>query len=641
METVDDKRFIYEFGKFVLDPQEKTLFSDGAPLHLPAKEYETLLLLVENNGKALSKEEIISAVWHDTFVEEGNLAKQISRLRKIFNSGGEQFIETLPKHGYRFSADVEQIFQPDAETILEKRTVKRLTVRFENEIEDAPRTLPPAKKRIFTTPVLITFCSIVLLAAVAGVWLWENARTRAAKINSMAVLPLKSLTGEETGKALGWGLADALITKIGSLRTVAVRPTSSVAKFAAGDADALEIGKYLNVDAVLEGTIQQSDGRIRLNVRLLRVENGEQIWAETFDAEATKIFDLEDRLSEQTARALGLKLGVRDGEHLTKRFTTNPEAFDAYLKGRYFWNKRSEEDFRKAIEYFNQAVEKDPNYALAYSGLADCYILLGVWGAEMPKEVFPQAKQYAERALQIDSGLAEALVSRAFVEWVYDWDFGRADADFSRAIELNPNYPTAHHWYSYFLVSQGRASQAIAEIKKARELEGPLNIGVNTDIGEIYSWAGKYGEAEPYLREVLKIEPNYAVAHHVLAINLLKQNRVSEAIAEEETAQRLESEPRVLAVLVYAYAAGGEREKALKVLDELDKLSKQKYVSPFSKAIARIGLGETDAAMDELEKAYDERSDTMAIIGIYPLLDSLRANPRFVKLEQQVNQMAR
>jgi len=639
METVESKRFIYQFGKFALDPFEKTLFAEGVPMHLPAKEFETLLLLVENNGRALSKEEMMRSVWSDSFVEEGNLAKQISRLRKIFNGDGAVTIETLPKHGYRFSAEINRIFRPDQETILEKRTIKRMTVRVEDEADDASLLALPPKKGFFTPRrFLLTF--LLFLVALASLFaLWNYWREKNAKIDSIAVLPLKPLGDDEKNNALSLGLTDALITKIGNLRSVAVRPLSSVVKFNNAESDVLEIGKNLNVDAVLEGTIQQSENRVRINVRLLRTENGEQIWAEKFEAETAKLFDLEDRLSEQTARALKGKLGTAEREHLTKRFTNNAEAFDAYLKGRFFWNKRTEADFRKAIEYFNLAVEKDPNYALAYSGLADCYILLGVWGAEKPKEVFPRAEQYAEKALQADAELAEASVSRAFVKWVYDWDFEGANADFARAIELNPNYATAHHWYAYFLVSENRPERAIDEIKTARDLEGPLNISVNTDIGEIYSWASRYTEADAALREVLKIEPNYAVARHVLAINLLKQNRVAEAVAEAETARRLESEPRVLAVLTYAYAADGKRAEALQTFNELNELSKQKYVSPFSKAIALLGLGDREAAFSELEKAYEERSDTMAIINVYPLLEPLRADPRFVKIQQQIGRL--
>jgi len=258
-----------------------------------------------------------------------------------------------------------------------------------------------------------------------------------------------------------------------------------------------------------------------------------------------------------------------------------------------------------------------------------------VWGSDAPNQVFPQARQAANKALESDPGLAEALVSRAFVEWVYEWDPQKADADFLRAIELSPNYATAHHWYSYFLVSRGFNDRAIAEIKTAQRLEGPLTLSVNTDIGEIYSWAGRYDEADTLLRDVLKIEPSYAVAHHVLGINLIKRARISEAIREEETARRLESEPRVLAVLAYAYALDGEREKAMELLEELDGLSKQKYVSPFSIALVRVGLGETDLALKELERAYDQRSDTMAVLNVYPLLDPLRSDPRFADIARR------
>jgi DNA-binding winged helix-turn-helix (wHTH) protein/TolB-like protein/Tfp pilus assembly protein PilF len=636
MEDAENTRFIYQFGEFTLNPQEKTLFLSGKPIHLPQKEFETLRLLVENNGRALSKEEIISQVWQETIVEENNLAKQISRLRKLLNINSEVQIETLPKHGYRFSAQVNRISPVNEESFLEKHTIKRVTVRVEEDISNPPPILPPIASK-FSNPRFFVIFGLAVLAIIFAVWYWSKPSVQ-TKINSIAVLPIKSLVKENDTQILQLGLTDALITKIGSLPELSVRPMSSVIKFNESEKDALEIGKTLNVDAVLEATIQQADGRIRINVRLLRTANGEQIWTEKFEGESTKIFDLEDRLSEQTARALGLKLGVKENEHLTKRFTNNPQAFDDYLKGRFFWNKRTEEGFRKAIEYFNQATQKDPNYSLAYSGLADCYILLGVWGAEKPKDVFPQAHEFTEKALQSDSGLTEAMVSRAFVKWVYDWNWRGADEDFQRAIKLNPNYATAHHWYSYFLISNGRADEAIAEIKMARELEGPLNISVNTDIGEIYSWAGRYDEAEQYLREVLQIEPNYAVAHHVLAINLLKQNRFQEAVAEAETAHRLENEPRVLAVLAYAYAANGELEKALKTTEELNELSKQKYVSPFSKAIALIGLGETKPTISELEKAYSERSDTMAIISVYPLLENLRDNPEFIEIQRRVSQ---
>lgn len=635
MQSTGSKGVIYEFGRFVLDPGEKKLLAGDVPVHLPAKEFDTLLMLVEHNGKALTKEEMMSAIWQDSFVEEGNLAKQISRLRKIFNTNGEEFIETIPKHGYRFNADLRLTTREMEEPIvLERRTVKRLTVSVEDKEDGDRMALKEAPRTFFTVP-RIAVSILMILTGVSVIWFWSR-RDQTPKSTTIAVLPIRPLSEEENDKLLAAGLTDALTTKLGSLKDIVVRPAGSVAQFAKSESDPIEIGKKLAVQSVLEGTILQSDGRLRVNMRLLDVQTGAQIWSEKFDGAFADVFDLEDRTSEMAARAIVTKLSGEPAGRVTKRYTENREAYHAYLRGRYFWNKRTKDGFNRAIEFFNEAVAKDPNYALAYSGIADCYILLGVWGSSPPNQVFPRARAAAEMALQVNPELPEALVSLAFVEWVHGWNFEKAGADFRRAIELNQNYATAHHWYSYYLVSQGKNDEAIAEIKRAQELEGPLTLSVNTDIGEIYSWAGRYDEAELYLRDVLKVEPNYAIAHHVLGINLLKQNRVQEAIVEQEIARRLEGEPRVLSALGYAYAVAGDTEKARAIINELDVLSKQKYVSQFSRGIVHVGLGESSEAMSCFENAYQERSDTMAILEIYPLLDKLRADARFGELAQKV-----
>lgn len=635
METVENKKFVYEFGKFALDPQEKTLFADGVPVRLPAKEFKTLLLLIENNGHALSKEEMLAALWQGAFVEESNLAKQISRLRKLLNANGQKYIETLPKHGYRFSAEVSQIFQPDEEIVPEERdTVKCLTAPVENEIKDAPPIAPPPRKKLSRAAVAAAFGLIILLGGI-GVWFWFG-RVRAEKINSIAVLPLKSLSQEENNRALGFALTDALITKIGGLRQIAVRSTGAVGSYADAPQDALEIGKKLNVDAVLEGTILQSENRLRIYVRLLRVADGAQIWEEKFEGEAAKIFDIEDRLTEQTAQALRLRLGAGENERITRRSTADANAFDAYAKGRYFWNQRTEQSLKKAVGFFYQAVQKDPNYARAFSGLADCYILLGIWGAVPPSDAMPKAKEAALNALGKDEALAEARVSLAFVKWTYDWDWTGADAEFQTALRLDPNYATAHHWYAYFLASAGRFDEAISHINKAREIEGSLSLSISTDIGEIYCWARQYDKAIEHLREVVRLAPEFASARNALGVAYLKKGQIAEALTELETARRLDNSPRMMSSLGYAYGASGEREKALQIIEELKKLSRERYVSSFSLAVVHAGLGEKEEAVARLEEAFRERSDTMAVLGVYPLLDNLRANPRFVKLAERV-----
>ncbi|HUR97388.1 MAG TPA: tetratricopeptide repeat protein, partial [Pyrinomonadaceae bacterium] len=616
---------------------------DGVPMHLPAKEFETLLLLVENNGKALSKDQMMSSVWQDAFVEEGNLAKQVSKLRKLLKGDrdGGANIETIPKHGYRFSADVRLVESESASPIiLQRRTVKRITIApgSENDHVPMPRALPPAPRAI-ARRIILPLTVLVLLSGVVLFWYWNrSAPSRVSQIKSIAVLPLRSLTPDEEIDALGLGLTDSLITELGSVRHIVVRPIASVRGFSNSTEDALEIGRKLRVDAVLDGTIQEAGGRLRINARLVSTANGEQIWAEKFDDNFTNMFEVQDRISEQAARTLTAMLTGQPSNQgrLTKRYTENPAAFDAYLKGRYHWNKRNDADFRRAIEYFNRAVELDPNYALAYAGLADSHILLAVWGTEPPASSMELAKQAALKALSADPNIAEAHTSLAFVKWVYDWDFPGADAEFLRAIELNPNYATAHHWRSYYLVSMDRGDEAILAIKRAQELEGPLSLGIMTDVGEIYCWAKHYEDAIEHLNEVIRVEPNYAVAHYELGIAYLKTNKITEAVAELSRARELESEPRIVSALAFAFGAGGRPDEARAFIGELEAESARRYVSPFSIAIAYAGLGEDETAIDWLRKARAERSDAMAILKVHPLLSRLHANPRFMKLAQEV-----
>ena len=639
MEATENKGFVYEFGKFILDPREKTLYSDGVPVHLAAKEFETLLLLVEHNGKALSKDAMMAAIWQDAFVEESNLAKQISRLRKIFNNKDEQFIETLPKHGYRFSADMSATTAPvDDPVVIEKRTVKRVTVAYDNgkKLRASQLQLPPPRWTFRAWRWVVAAAAIVTIGSV-GLWFWFRSTAGDEKrISTIAVLPLRPLSGDEGERTLALGLTDALITKLGSLKHLAIRPLGSVAGFSEGAVDPLEAGRRLNVDAVLEGSIQHSDGRLRVNARLLNTATGEQIWGDKFDDNLTNMFEVQDHISETAARALTATLAGVSGERLTKRYTESPAAFDAFIKGRYYWNKRTEPDFRRAVEYFDQAVAIDPNYALAYAGLADTYILLAVWGTEPPNISLPKAKDAAQKALAADADLAEAHTSLAFIDWIYDWDFAAADHEFDVALQLNPNYATAHHWRSYYLVSMGRNDQAIDSIKRARELEGPLSLGIMTDVGEIYCWAGRYDEAVEQLSDIIQREPQYAIAHYVLGITYLKDNMPINAIDELERARELEDSPRIASALAYAYGAAGEIDKARQVIAELQNISAYRYVSPFSLAIAYAGIGDDTTAMDRLEDAYTERSDAMAILVTHPLLTKLHTNPRFIDLASKV-----
>ncbi len=632
-----NQKFVYEFGKFALDPQEKTLFANGVPLHLPAKEFETLLLLVENNGRALSKEEMITAVWQDAFVEEGNLAKKISRLRKILNTNGDKLIETLPKHGYRFSADVRQILPSANETILEKRTVKRLTLRVEEDNSDSPLLLPAAEKK-FPKRTIFIFFGLIMAAAIFGIW-YSSKPKPTSKIGSIAVLPLRSLNAGENDKTVGLGLTDALITKIGGLKTVIVRPLSAVTKFT--DDDALEIGKKLSVDAVLEGTVYEADGRVRLNVRLLRVENGEQIWAEKFEGESARVFDLEDRLSEQTARALGLKLGEGDSERLTKRYTINADAHHAYVRGRFFWNRRTPGDLKEAVKYFSEAVEKDPNYALAYVGLADAYSLLADYGAVSPKESYEKARAAASKALELDDNLAGAHTSLAYVKMYYYWDWEGAESSYRRAIALNPNYATARQWYSEYLTAMGRFDEALAEIRRAKEID-PLSPIVNAGEVWILYFARRYDEAIAQGQKIVEINPEFAEIHEYLKRCYDQKGMYREAIAARQMRRKLAgSDDRETAALRNAASASDADVYWRNRLEQEIEDARREKSEAFDLAEIYARIGENEKAFEWLEKAYQERHYTVMYLKVAPNLDSLRNDPRFDDILQRIGQMPR
>lgn len=624
METAENKRFVYEFGRFLLDPREKTLFVDGKAIRLPAKEFETLLLLVENNGRALSKEEMMAAVWQDAFVEEANLAKQISRLRKIFNSGGEKLIETLPKHGYRFSADVNQILKPAEETVLEKRTVKRLTVSVAQELDKSPPLLPAANRNF----PLILGIGLTLSAIILGVWFWRAANAP-AEINSMAVLPLRSLSDRENNKALGLGLTDSLIMKIGGLRQVVVRPISAVTPYADAPQDSLEIGKKLKVDAVLEGTIQHFEGRVRLNVRLLRVENGEQIWAEQFESDAAQIFDLQDRLTAQTAHALKLKLGASETRQITKRFTSNAEALDVYLKGRYFSNRRTPGDLKMAIGFFNEAIVKDPNYALAYAALADAYSLLADYDGAIPADAYPKAKEAAMKALKLDEELADAHTSLAYVKMVYYHDWQGAQDGYRRAIALNPNYATARHWYSEYLTAMGRFDEALVEFRRAKEID-PLSPSINVQEVWILFYARRFDEAIERGRRIAEMIPDYAEIYDPLKRCYDQKGMYAEAIAARQKRRKLAGwDTTETAALKSAASTSESAVYWKKRLEQEIEEARRELPMPFEMALIHAHLGEKDLAFKWLDKAIEKRDYSVMFLRVTSDIDPLRSDARF------------
>jgi TolB-like protein/DNA-binding winged helix-turn-helix (wHTH) protein/Tfp pilus assembly protein PilF len=634
MERGVNQKLIYEFGKFILDPQEKTLFVDGAALHLPAKEFETLLLLVENNGRALSKDEMIAVIWRDAFVEESNLAKQISSLRKIFDSNGERFIETLPKHGYRFSAEINRIVQPIEETILEKHTIKRLTVRVKEDLDDAPLALPPAGRKI-STRAMLAICGLGVLAIATGFWYWSKLSIP-TKINSIAVLPLKSLTAEENNKALGLGLADALITKIGSLRVISVRPTSAVVKFAETDADALEIGKKLNVDAVLEGTIQQSEGRLRINARLLKTSNGEQIWAENFDQPASEIFALQDALSNKIAKTLAFELNKSQFAELASRPTENAEAFEKYLRGRFYQSQNNEQGLTRSIEFYEQAIALDAGFAEPYAGIADAYLILYNFSLRPTDEMIPKVKQNLSRAMQLNPNLSQAYLTAAQLAFLYEHDGEKAGKFYQKSVELNPNNADAFLRYGYFLTSLGRFDEALVQLEKSRELN-PISSIVQANIGLVYLSRRDYPAAIEQLNKTIAENPEVSIPHWLLGASYEGKGEAKKGLAENLLALKLEGEPELAARLETINQTGGEQTAYQAWFDEMLKVRKNGFVPAIQIGFLAAVLRNRTATLDWLEKAEQEHDAILWQIKYVARYDFVRDDERFKRLIEKMD----
>jgi TolB-like protein/Tfp pilus assembly protein PilF len=577
---------IYEFGPFSFHTADRLLLREGHFVPLKPKILDLLLVLVENRGHIVEKDVLMKQVWPDSFVEENNLAVGISALRKVLGEGsdGQAYIENIPRRGYRFVAPVAIVAQPS----------EQLTTPTNLNHQDLPRT-------------------------------------------SIAVLPFKHMGSREDEEYLGLGITDALITRLSNVRQVIVRPTSAVRKYQ-DVLDPIAVGQELRVESVLDGSIQRSGQRIRVTVQLISVSNGAALWAAKFDEQFTDIFEVEDSISEQMTKALTLKLTSEEKVQLIKHHTEDSKAYQAYLRGRYFCNKRTPDDFKRAIECFQQAIVIDPNYALAYSGLADCYMHASSYNAVPPKEYIPKAEEAALKALEIDDTLAEAHLALGYHR-IQIWDWSEAEKECKRAIELNPNYADAHRRYSTYLEAVGRLDDAKAEIKITLEID-PISLVFNTSLGFLFYLDRQPDQAIEQFLEVLELAPSYGPAHFFLGLAYVQKQMYDEAIAEyKKTVSLLGTDIEGLGYIGHTLAICGRLNEAYKVLDELLELSKRRYVEPYFLALIYTALDDKDRAFVWLEKGYQDHISTMGILKVDPMLDSLRDDPRFESLLQRMGLM--
>jgi len=573
---------IYEFGPFRIDMERYLLLRDGETIPLSPKVFETLLFLIQHRGEVAKKDEILESVWPDTFVEEGNLAQNIFLLRKALGEekNEHRYIVTIPGVGYRFVAPVKE---------------------YEG--------LPPPREEVAEQPV-----------------------------RSIAVLPFKNLAGETANKFFGPGLADALIMRLSSIRYLKVRPTAAVLKYNNLKEDPLVIGRELNVDALLDGVYQQEADKIRVSVQLVSVKDGITLWAAKFDENLTDIFAIQDSISEQVVRSLALQLSGDEQRQLKRNYTHDPEAFQLFIKGRYFWNQRTPEGLRKALDYAQQAIAIDPLYAPAYVGLADSYSLLGAQhGVLAPRESFPKARAAAERALEIDEKLAEAYASKGFIDCVFEWDWARSEQDYLKAIELKPNYPTAHHWYGELLTILGRFDEAYRELQMAQGLD-PLSLAINVDLAASFFNSRQYDRSERQLLSLLELNPNFIRAHTVLGRVHEQKGEYAKAIDLLDRAVELSgADPVPLSALAHAFASAGKISEAGKILEDLQESSNRRYVSACHIAGIYIGLGKNDLAFKWLDQAVEKRDIELVWLKVNPIFDPLRSDAQFVELVRRVS----
>jgi len=579
-------------------------------------------MLLEHPGDVVTREELRARLWPaDTFVDfDHGLNKAINKLRDALGDSAEspRFVETVARRGYRFLADVKGADAPP--------------------VDDAQPAAPIAS-RTPRAPArgwkLAMFGLLVLLAALAT-WRVLSGNRPSPVVRSLAVLPLESLSSDASQDYFADGMTDELITDLGQIRTLRVISRTSVMVYKHARKPVAQIARELNVDAVVEGTVLRSGDRVRITAQLIDAAADRHLWSQSYEGELRDTLALQSKVAGAIADQIRINLNPQEQAALHHVKVVDPEAYESYLKGRFFWNKRTAAGLKVALAYFTQAVEEDPSYAPAHSGLADTYALLADWeyGVMTPKEALPKAKTAALEALELDGTLGEAHTSLAFCLDVYDWDWDAAGREFRRAIELSPSYATAHQWYAAHLIVMGRTDEAIAEMRKAESLD-PLSLIIRADLADFLVIAHAYDESIRQSRKALELDPGFALAHDLLGQAYLGKHMNQEAIAELKKGLELSGgSPTITANLARAYVASGKTTEAEKLLGALRKSSSPGALHASEIAMTCVALGDTDQALRWLEAGYRERFNPSVLLR--PGFDPLRSNPRFQDLLRRI-----
>lgn len=633
----------YQLGEFDLDPGSYSLVRDSGSLPISRKPFQVLLYLIEQRDRVVTRQELLDQFWEGHQVYEENLTKCISEVRKALGDQQKphRFIETLPAIGYRYIGPLEERVTGHSAAAAEGDTAKGPDRPAPDSAAATETILPvesiPKRVAARTGIVVSVLLSLALVSAAVIFYPGRINSTAAANdpsaIRSLAILPFKPISEEHRDVFLELGMADALITNLSNIRQIVVMPTSSVRKYTDLTVSPIAAGKELGVESVLEGSIQKVDEHIRVTVRLVKVADGSCLWAETFDEKVADIFTLQDALSERVARGLAVRLSDQERERITKRYTESSEAYQLYQKGRYFWDKRTENGLKKSIGFFEEAIKKDPHYALAYAGLADSYLVQFTFLP--PRDVFPKVKQAALKALDIDDTIAEPHAALAFATLLYDRDWNASEREFRRAFELNPNNGLAHQRHAVSLVAAGHSAEAIAEARQAQETE-PLSLALIANAGWVSFLAREYDQTIEQCTKSIEMDPSFAPAYVYRAMAYEQKGMLDNAIADLETARSLQPGPALFGTLGHAYAISGNKAKARTLLRELNDLSAKQYFPAFQIALIHIGLGESDEAFELLEKSYEDHYPWLIHLNVEPRLDPIRKDPRFARFLHRI-----
>jgi DNA-binding winged helix-turn-helix (wHTH) protein/TolB-like protein/Flp pilus assembly protein TadD len=653
----------YEFGRFRLNSDERVLLRGEEFVPLTPKAFDILLTLLENDGRIVRKDDLMKKVWPDTFVEEGNLTQNVSVLRKALgeSANGPQFIETVPRRGYRFVASVtrvnsggvdnfvasvgDQAVSPFHHALLDNSAIgpSALVKQSNPNVNGVPlssltldhRPSPSEASRwnflsrglaAVVLPLAAILATVVAITYFSG---RNKAGASTTAIQSIAVLPFVDDSPDADSEYLDDEIAESLVNSLAKLPKLRVVPRSVMVSYKGRNVDPRKVGQELNVRAVVTGRVHRHGDTISIQADLIDLDSVSQIWGQHYDRRLADILLVQEEISRDIFENLRLKLNVEEQKQL--------EAYRLYLKGRNSWNKRTPEGLQQGIDYFQQAINTDPNYSAAYAGLADCYNMQVIYGVHQPKEGFPKAKEAAVKALEMDETLAEAHTSLAFIKFRWDRDRVEAEREFQLAIKHKPTYAPAHQWYSSYLVALERFDEAVAEAKRTSELE-PLSFIASSHLGWILYLSGRNDEAIAQCTKILSLDPNSFPARRYLGLAYEQKRMYPQAIAEFQKGVKLSGSPLILALLGHAYAASGKTAEARQVLSDLRDLGESQgaenrpYVSPYTVAAIYTGLGDKDQAFKWLERAYEERDVWLMNLKVDPVFAKLRSDKRFQDL---------